>query len=205
MSAPAPYVLLRQDVHPDGWLLVAIETPLLHELRLGVPVRGGPTAPTGPTRVVISAWGQRPSDLLDGPCPVVSSALRDALDGAGVDNVEYFPAHLYTNADPEPAVATDYWLANVVGAVACTAPLAGPLPPEVPGRPRVAAPFRILPERAGGLPCFRLAEDRELVAVDGRTAAAVRASGVRGVFLQPPEQYDGLPASTAPPDVEPSP
>lgn len=196
-GAPAPgvppHVLLRQDAARGYWRASFVEDVSLDALRAGVPM----DAPPGPVAVTVSALSTVPSDFIELPCLLVSPALRRALDGAGVDNVQYFPAQLRMEYAEE--VVAEYWAANVVGAVACAVAYDDALPPEPAPPLGPAPPFRIDPARARGLDLFRLAEDRQLLVVSARVAEAIRAAGLRGLVLQDPAQYNGLPVQGAPP------
>ena len=154
------YSLLRQDAHPDWWHTVVVEGVSLDALRAGLPVE----APSTPVRVTISALGSEPVDFLELPCPIVSDAMRRALERAGVDNVEYFAAHIESEYGEGAAVATDYWVANVVGTVACAAalPVVARATSETADAPaRGPSPgFIVDSTRAHGFGLFRLAGDR---------------------------------------------
>lgn len=187
------YRLLRQDARPDLWQVAFGGDLPVDALRAGLPI----DRPAGPWRATLASAADPPSDLLEFPCPLVSDAMRQALVGAGVDTVQFFPVRLDEQYG-DGAVVAEYWAMNVLGAVACAAPLeeraAGGELAE--GRP---APFRIDPARTFALDLFRLAEDRRLLVVSARVAAALGAAGLRGVVLQDPATYDGRRVSTAPP------
>lgn len=187
------YFLLRQDARPDGWRVAFTDDLSLDAVRLGLPM----VPPARPARVTLASAQTAPSDFLEFPCPFVSDRMRQALDAAGVDNVEYFPA-LVDEQYGDGGVIAEYWVANVVGAVACASPLGGDVAdgPDEVGPP--AAPFRVDPARAGGLGLFRLAEDRRLLVVSEPVADVLRAAGLRGVALQPPETYTGRLVASAP-------
>ena len=200
------YLLLRRDAREDLWEAASVDGVAFDALRAGLPM----DPPPAPAQVAVTPHGAAPSDFIELPCLLVSTAMRRALDAVGVDNVEYFPAHLRWQYGDDDTVLAEYWVANVVGAVACAAPLSAPATHAVP-LPAVAArdatvaarvrtrAFRIDPDRARGFDLFRLAEDRRLLVVSQRVAKALRDAGLTGVVLQAPETYTGLPVSTAPP------
>lgn len=194
------YLLLRQDARRDCWQVVFTDGVDVDVLWAGIPM----SAPGGPARVTVASTAGHPSDFLEVPCPIVSDAMRRALDAAGVDNVEYFPAEV-EEQHAEGVLVAHYWIANVVGAVACAESL-----PTTPSIAQAAQPaddepppnFRVDPARARGLDLFRLAEDRSLLVVSERVADRLRAAGLRGLVLQAPEEYDGRRVNTAPPQPQ---
>jgi hypothetical protein len=189
------YCLLRQDARLDQWKARFVDGVPLDALRAGLPI----DEPTERIRVTLSAWGREPSDLLELPAGVaVSPAMRDALDRAGVDNVQYIKADVRMEYVAD-VVVRDYWVANVVGVLACVDPDFVPSELGVKGR-GLRQGFRVDPLRAGGFSMFRLAEDRRLVVIGDGVAQALRAAGLRGLVLQDTERYTGSPVSTAPPE-----
>ena len=50
-------------------------------------------------------------------CPIVSDQLKNILDTAGVNNVEYFPATIIEKTDTLPL--TNYYAINILGLVNC--------------------------------------------------------------------------------------
>lgn len=126
--------------------------------------------------------------------------MRRALDQAGVDNIQYFPAHVHMQYAEDEETVAEYWIANVVGAVACAAPLSPGAAHHREERRVAPGPspgFTVDPKRARDFRLFRLAEDRRLLIVNYRVARALEAAELQGVLLQAPEDYNGLPVSTA--------
>lgn len=190
------HFLLRQDAREDHWQAVFTHDVSLDDVRAGLPM----DAPGRPARLTIASAAGVPSDFIEFPCPFVSDAMRRALDGAGVDNVQYFPA-LVDAQYVEGEVVAEYWVANVVGTVACAQPL--PPPAGLAAGEAPPSTFRVDPARARGFDLFRLAENRRLLVVSERVADALRSAGLRGLVLQRPEEYTGRQVSTAP--LEPVP
>jgi hypothetical protein len=184
------YFLLRQDSHEDYWSLMYIDGLRFYTLVTGTPVE----APAEPLHLTLGAWGREPCDFLELPCPAVSGAMRRVLDRVGVDNVQYFEAGVTMEhcGDPLP----NYWLANIVGTVACVEdydPESGTLDQG----------FRIDPTLARGAMMFRLAEDPRLIIVCERVADALRAADLRGVVLQDTQSFTGRRVSLLPPKERP--
>lgn len=70
-----------------------------------------------PVRVRLSAWGDMEADFMEKPFLVVSDRMRGALDRAGVDNAQYYPATLQGELSKREDAG--YWLANIVGRLCC--------------------------------------------------------------------------------------
>jgi hypothetical protein len=182
------YRILRQDASCERWMALVVKNVPLGSLLTGSPLE---QPIEEPVRVMLAAGRTRPSDFLDLPCFVVSSAMRAALEGAGVDNVEYFRAELHWGLSG--SVIRGYCLANVIGTLACidhgqsnfegaTSDYAGRL-----------LSFEIDLERTYGLGMFRLAEDRRLIVVHERVRSALQVAKLTGLVFQEPRDYDGQP------------
>jgi hypothetical protein len=189
-----PYCLLRQDAHPGYWMALRVQGLDADALRLGIPLE----EVTVPVRVEVAAQGEGHSDILDLPCLVVSDRLRQVLECAGVDNVEYYPAVLQIEYLDEPIEG--YWLANVIGTVACVDRERSQFEPRHGSETGELRAFEIDPADSLGLRLFRLAEDPRLVVVDQRVRATLEATTLRGLLLQETRTYDGYPASSEPSD-----
>lgn len=104
-----------------------------------------------------------------------------ALRGAGVDNIQSFPA-IITDRRSKRRI-DDYETANVVGLVSCarveesrTSPLADVY---------YFHDLVIDPSRTGALRLFRLAESQMEIIVDEKVAEAIRNGDFAGVVLEP--------------------
>jgi uncharacterized protein DUF1629 len=130
------------------------------------------------------------ADIGDGLYTVYSDRLRKVLIGAGVDNVDYFPARLV-----HPVSGTrsdDYALVNVLGLVEAVdrskstmTPARGRLPGQLRG-------FTIDSQRAGDLRLFRLAESPDLIVIEESVMAEIEAATLDGVFIQPTQDWSGM-------------
>lgn len=118
--------------------------------------------PNGPLQFEL--WEYKPgrngaAEMLDDVIPLMRKDLIQALRGAGVDNLETFPASLM---DPrrERLVLNDYEAVNIIGLRRC-ADLEKSDYDDIGGTGLIALGFRQLvidEERAGGALLFRLAE-----------------------------------------------
>ncbi|HEX5658514.1 MAG TPA: DUF1629 domain-containing protein, partial [Polyangiales bacterium] len=179
---------------PGYWMALRVQGVDADALRLGIPIEDV----TVPVRVEIAAQGEGHSDILDLPCLVISNSMRQALERAGVDNVQYFPALLQIEYMEESI--DGYWLANVIGTVACVDRERSVFAPRHGSETGELRSFEIDPIESLGLRLFRLADDPRLLVVDQRVRAILEATTLRGLLLQETRTYDGYPASRDPSD-----
>jgi hypothetical protein len=184
------YYLLRQDRHTSFWRTAFVDGMDVGPLGVAVPVE----EPVSPVSLTLSAWGRSPSDLLELPCLAVSNRLRSALDRAGVDNVQYFEAAVSMEHSDE--VFPDYWLANVIGSVACVDPES--TRDALASADPLSQGFWIDPTKTCGADLFRLAEDPSLIVISGHVAEVLRVPQLSGVVLQETREYAGKPVSMLP-------
>jgi hypothetical protein len=151
---------------------------------------GTPMDPVAePVLVRFSAWGEEPTDFMERPFVVVSERMRAALEQAGVDNIQYFKAQLQRERSTQ--VEQGYWLANIIGKLACVDPLASKLD-SVEGAALPDLPsFVIDPARTCGFGLFRLAEDPRMIIAGPHVQVALQAAKLRGVLFQDPASYNG--------------
>jgi hypothetical protein len=122
---------------------------------------------------------------------VFSKPMVAALESAGVDNLEVFPAIL---RDPESgAEYRDYFAVNIVGLVAAAD--LGQSEYEAPsGTPIVDVDFDSLvidEKRAGDLLMFRLAECITAIIIHERIKQALEAAKIPHLDFLPPEEWIG--------------
>lgn len=119
-------------------------------------------------------------DYYSGEC-LMSRALLGALQGAGVDNLQVFPAVLTESATG--AVREDYCVVNIVGKVAA-ADMSQSQAISLGGG-QVFTSLKVDAKRARDLLMFRLAESLIDVILHERVAKSLAAGGFRAVALTP--------------------
>lgn len=182
-----PYMFLRQDAHPKCWIpLHAVSVPIA-KLNVGL------LAPNieEPVQVALSLSSEERSDFMERPFVVVSDAMRAALDGAGVDNVQYFKAQLQRERSQH--VEHGYWLANILGKLSCVASSVPEFDPldEDAHFSDVVQSVSLSEASTYGLSLFRLAQDWRMIVVSPRVQDALRAARLRGLLFQDPATYRG--------------
>jgi hypothetical protein len=129
------------------------------------------------------------ADIAGGLYTVFSNRLRAALEGAGVDNIDYYPVRL---EHPSAKVRRhDYVLANVLGMVAAVDASKSTISPgrgKIPGRLRQ---FTVDPQSAGDLRLFRLKESPRLIVIGYSVKTALDRAQLDGLFLQPTQEWTG--------------
>lgn len=127
-----------------------------------------------------SASGKPLAAYYSGRCLMLRT-LVEALEGAGVDNLQVFPAVLTEKTTGE--AREDYCVVNVLGKVAA-ADMKQSQAISLGGG-HVFTRLTVDPGKARGLLMFRLAESLVDVIVHERVAQAVAAGQFRGVLLTP--------------------
>lgn len=122
--------------------------------------------------------------------PAMRDDLAQALEAAGVDNVQYFPAVL---TDPSSGRQhTDYWAFNIIGKVACAdmgrSSTFGGDPQR--GDAEFAALY-IDESRTGGALLFRLAENVSAIVVHASVRAEIESRGIPGLVFYGPGTWSG--------------
>lgn len=116
------------------------------------------------------------------PLPVMRARLYDALVGAGVTNIDTYPAEIH---DPETGfIDRDYLAFNIVGRIAATEALT--LHDDV----LISAP-RLSAEKIGGALMFRLDEAVNAIVVHDSVKAAIEAAGIDTLSFIEPADWTG--------------
>jgi hypothetical protein len=191
------YCLLRQDARREYWTGLGL-SGVQPQQRLSATMLEDVELPV---RVQLSVAGTLPSDFLELPCCVMSTAMRKALERTGVDSVQYFPAQL--KIDYAADVIEGYWFANVIGLVSCVDRQASTFEPSGLSEQGELRGFRVDPLRCYGLSMFRLAEDPRLVVISTRLRAVLEGAGLHGLLFQETESYTGYRAHSATDALEP--
>jgi hypothetical protein len=119
---------------------------------------------------------------------VFSSRLRQVLAAAGIDNIQYFDFTIRTGDGVE---IRDYWIANIVGRVACVdmarSELA--LDADVPGEVAFIESLALNEEAAAGFDLFRLHEDNTVVVASDRVKRVCEETQITGVTFCHPANF----------------
>ncbi len=136
------------------------------------------------------ASGEEMTDLIGGLVTVFSSELKELLARYGVDNIDYFPVEL--NHPVTRKVYAGYWLANVIGRVACVDLKRSTIVPRPGGSKGILESFEVDPTKVGGLRLFRLDEKPTLIVIDAGLRAQLLNAPLNGVRLRSTAAYDGF-------------
>lgn len=150
-----------------------LEWPWMHGVKLKDP-------PTAPLKLAINFDDEDAGDCADftvGPIPMVTQRFREALDAAGVTNIDYYPVTL-EGAERFDAFPT-YFAANIVGKVAAADKSASQYT-EAFGGPGATLFEKLVldPKLSTDLPIFVLAENMSIVIVSEKVKAKAEALGV---------------------------
>jgi hypothetical protein len=129
------------------------------------------------------------ADIAGGLYTVFSNRLRSALQAAGVDNVDYYPARLVHPTSRHQR--DDYFAVNVLGLVSAVDVSKSTISPGRGRIPGVLRQFTIDPQRGGDLRLFRLAESPRLIIIDNGVKAELEKAALDGVFIQPTQSWTG--------------
>ncbi len=144
---------------------------------LGKPFNAQLPNPISVTLAPIGGFSGKPPEMFDEYMCLMSAKMIDVLKKSGVDNIEVFPAKL---VDGPNSRTFDYFAVNIIGMVAA-ADLGKSEWENLDGEPKIDTAFTTLvvnPDKARGLPIFRLAESTGTILVHERIKSALEASGL---------------------------
>lgn len=123
------------------------------------------------------------------PGLVVSAKFRKALEGTGVDNVDYYSVRIVNEVKAQ--VHEEYFAANVLGRAACMDMERSSFTPSLidPAQVQSIDELQLDPSRLPDLKLFRLAEYLPLVLADESVKEAVEKARLRGVEFVPADGY----------------
>lgn len=116
---------------------------------------------------------------------VMSKRLVAALQSAGVDNLQVFPAEIVNKLTGE--VINDFVVVNVIGIISC-ADLSGS---DVTRLADVNYFHKLVinPKRTNGALLFRLADSRLDIIISGQVADIIGKEKFRNLILEPLQEY----------------
>lgn len=137
---------------------------------------------------VFQGYNGLPPDMEDLGVSIMSERLKDALDSAGINNIEYFPATLINNQNGEKH---QYFAFSLVGLVAI-ADMSSSDYESFDGNPVGDVSFyelKIDETKAKGLPIFRLAEDSSAIMVHESIKKVIEEAGIDTIKFIKPDEY----------------
>ena len=153
-------------------------------------MRGKRMASPGPLRLPLSsASGELRADLIGTLLTLFSDNLKVAMTSFGIDNVDYFPVELVSPGANE--TESGYWLANVIGLIACVDLTRSVIEPRPSGGKGSLRSFYVDPIPVSGRRIFRLAEDPTLIVMDEDLRTFLRTQNLGGVRMRHTKSYDG--------------
>ncbi len=131
-------------------------------------------------------------DFLDATIPglVMSGKLKAALEKAGIDNIDYYPAKITDKVSKK--VYEDYFVANVIGVIACLDWDSSEYTTRI-GMPDVLRSIEDMQldySKIHDQKIFRLKEWLGIVVVDESVKKTVEAAKITGVDFLPVEGYE---------------
>jgi hypothetical protein len=119
---------------------------------------------------------------------LINDRVKAVLDGLAIDNVQYFAARLIDQRSR--TVWAPYWIANVVGRVACIDHDRSDLETYEDGAVKFIDSLSLiaLPDHAYGH-IFRLAEFPPAMVISDTLKRALEAAGITGLRTYRPEQF----------------
>lgn len=145
----------------------------------------------GDKGVLLDYSGATPS------CPVVSARFKEALDSVGVDNIDYYPAHIVDEAKGK--THEGYYAANVIGMLSCLDKEKSVFtemirPPSSEDKDLVSSfeEMHLDYNKVQGAKIFRLYEMTSLIIVNEAIKQAVEKAKLRGLELHPVEGFSGF-------------
>jgi hypothetical protein len=147
-----------------------------------------------PERITFTMTKEEKGDLGDWvptglPGLVISKKFRQALEGAGVDNVQYIPAEIRDAVDKRSY--TDYFVANVIGVVDCIDMAQSKLTMRaaLPDKIRDINELHIDEKRAATHAMFRLGRKASLILVNEKVKKALERAKLQGPALVEAEGF----------------
>ncbi|MFY2563152.1 imm11 family protein [Corallococcus terminator] len=123
--------------------------------------------------------------------PLFSPRMRAALEGCGVDNIDYYPARVRNTRTEE---VRDYHAANVIGLAECVDRVRSAFEPFDEESILIDSFERLALDegKSYGLRLFRAAEHSLLLLVADSVKKRLEAHGLGGLMFIKPEEWDGL-------------
>lgn len=150
--------------------------------------------PTGPVEIRAvphDGYAGPPHDYQDSAVPLVSKRMKEALEAAGVDNIDHLPI---TVRNTETGQAFEYFAFNLLGLVAAADYAKSrftSLDGDFVGDSQVHD-LAVDPGKARGMLMFRLKEKFSVILVHRQVKESIEAAGIASVKFVKPEDFMAL-------------
>lgn len=181
----------RPDDDSGGWMDIEDWTGVngFKDWRVGRIARDRPGAsPTVISAVPHDGYQGLPRELSDNSVPLMSARLKAAIEGAGVDNIDYHPVTLRNSAT---AATYPYYAFNLIGLVSATDFRKSVLE-SYDGDFKGDSAIKHLvldPSKTGALLMFRLAEKFSTILIHARVREAIERAGIDTLRFTKPEDF----------------
>lgn len=122
-------------------------------------------------------------------CLIHSNRLVDVLHSAGVDNIDYYPCRIVNEVTGE--IYRTHQAANILDTIHCidTENSDLEIDEEEPNEIWYINNLKLLDNRLGDVPMFRMGEDKSIVLVNETVKEKVEAAKITGVVFLPSDGY----------------
>lgn len=130
------------------------------------------------------------SEFWDDPVPLMTNRLFQAMQAAGIDNIDTYVAEIHEESTGK--VYSDYLSFNIIGTVAAADLEKSTFDPET--GPLISRDFDALVinnEATLGTLIFRLAESVNAIVVHEKVKQQIENSGINTLTFLPPEKWAG--------------
>ena len=189
------YVLcvIKPEGYGEGWMDIEDWTGIegFGDWGIGALAEQRPTGPVQINAVPHDGYQDDPADLQDKTVPLMSKRLKEAMDAAGVDNINYLPITL---KNTETGRVYDYFAFNLLGLVAAADPAESKISShdgDFVGDSQIED-LVIDESKTGGLLIFRLKEKFSAILVHEKVRQAIKSAGIKTVGFMRPEDYVAL-------------
>lgn len=129
-------------------------------------------------------------DMVTYLVPLFSDKLRQALDGLGIDNIDYYAVRLTHPRNVE--IDATYWLANIVGCVECLDVERSNVTRKEGRKTYRIRSFVVDESRVGDARLFRLAEKKTIILIDETLKNELEKLDLKDVRILSTREYDGF-------------
>lgn len=148
---------------------------------------------TDPIPVIAVPITPHPEEVLTDNIPaygcsglLINERVKGVFDSIGIQNIQYFPAELIINGQPN--VAHDYWIANIIGSIDCIDKSASSLSFDPDGDIEFIESLALKdPHKYGHI--FRLSEYLPVIVISDALKTRLETAGISGFMIYKPDEF----------------